>query len=124
MREIKIVDNYMDKREFRNYINTMLYKHNYEQIKIDDVRISDSNKENDNDIMVKKDNVKYTVQTYLNTKIGEKQINETLKDMEKETVLNGIIVTNYIVPRFIKNKARKQHITILDRHEFEEGIYN
>jgi len=124
MEEIKIVDNYMGEREFRNYVSTMFYKHNYHPIDIDDVRLSDKDRKNDNDQIVTRDNIKYTVQTYLNTKIGDKQIEETIIDMEKEKLIHGIIVTNYHVSADIKNKALKKNITILDRQEFEEGIYN
>ncbi len=124
MEEIKIVDNYMDDREFRNYINTMFYKHDYYLISIDDVRISDGIKKNDNDLIVTKNNIKYTVQTYLNTNIGEKQITETLNDMKKEELSAGIIVTNYYADSDIKNKALENNITILDRAEFENGIYD
>ena len=124
MEEIKIVDNYMDDREFRNYINTMFYKHDYYLISIDDVRISDGIKKNDNDLIVTKNNIKYTVQTYLNTNICEKQITETLNDMKKEELSAGIIVTNYYADSDIKNKALENNITILDRAEFENGIYD
>ena len=124
MEEIKIVDKYMDEREFRNYVNTMLNKHNYNLIEIEDVRISDKDEENNNDILVSKDNTTYTVQTYLNTKIGKKEIEDTLQDFEKEKVLNGIIVTNYYVDKDIKEEALEKNIIILDRKEFENGIYN
>lgn len=124
MEEIKIVDKYMDEREFRNYVNTMLNKHKYSLIEIEDVRISDKDKENNNDILVSKDNTTYTVQTYLNTKIGKKEIEDTLQDFEKEKVLNGIIVTNYYVDKDIKEEALEKNIIILDRKEFENGIYN
>ena len=123
MEEINIVDNYMDEREFRNYIHTMFYKHNYHPISIDDERTSDKDKKNDNDLLVTKDNITYTVQTYLNTKIGKEQIDETLKDMKKEKILNGIIVTNYYVDKDTKTKALEKNITILDRAEFKDGIY-
>ena len=124
MEEIKIVDKYMDEREFRNYVNTMLNKHNYNLIEIEDVRLSDKDEENNNDILVSKDNTTYTVQTYLNTKIGKKEIEDTLQDFEKEKVLNGIIVTNYYVDKDIKEEALEKNIIILDRKEFENGIYN
>lgn len=124
MEEIKIVDKYMDEREFRNYVNTMLNKHNYNLIEIEDVRLSDKDEENNNDILVSKDNTTYTVQTYLNTKIGKKEIEDTLQDFEKEKVLNGIIVTNYFVDKDIKEEALEKNIIILDRKEFEQGIYN
>ena len=124
MEEIKIVDNYMDEREFRNYINTMFYKHDYHLVGIDDTRISDKDKSNDNDLKVTKDNIEYTVQTYLNTKIGEKQIEETTEDMKKEKIPHGIIVTNFCVDDYVKTKALEKNIIILDRTEFEDGIYN
>ena len=115
MEEIKIVDNYIDEREFRNYVNTMFYKHKYNPLKIEDVRISDEDKTNDNDILVTKDNKKYTVQTYLNKKIGNKEIQETIKDMEKEKVLYGLIVTNFYIDKKVKEKAAEKNITILDK---------
>ena len=124
MEELKIVKNFMNDREFRNYVNTMFYKRNYQRFKIDDVRLSDKNDENDNDIIVYKDNVKYTVQTYLNGKIGDKEIKETQEDMLKEKVSQGIIVTNLKVPRFIKNKASKINIIVLDQEEFKKGVYS
>ena len=124
MEELKIVKNFMNDREFSNYVNTMFYKRNYQRFKIDDVRLSDKNDENDNDIIVYKDNVKYTVQTYLNGKIGDKEIKETQEDMLKEKVSQGIIVTNLKVPRFIKNKASKINIIVLDQEEFKKGVYS
>ena len=124
MEELKIVDKYMDEREFRNYVNTMLNKHNYSLIEIEDVRLSDKDEENDNDILVSKNNTTYTVQTYLNTKIGKKQIKETLSDMEKEKVKYGLIVTNFYVDKETMKSAKELNIIILDRSEFEEGIYD
>ena len=41
MEEIKIVDDFMNKFEFRNYVNTMFYKHDYKKLKPDDERWSD-----------------------------------------------------------------------------------
>ena len=123
MEEIKIVDNYMDEREFRNYINTMFYKHNFHPLEIDDVRISDDDEINNNDILVTKDNITYTVQTYLNTKIGEDQITEIIEDMEKENVPYGVIVTNFYADKKIKQRAKNNNIIILDRSELKDGIY-
>ena len=124
MEELNIVKNYMDRREFRNYVYTMLDKNGYCPITIDDERISDETKLNDNDLLATKDNKKYTVQTYLNTPITDKHIEATLKDMDKENVSYGLIVTNFNVNKDIKNKAQKQKITILDREDFGNGIYN
>lgn len=123
MKEIKIVDNYMDEREFRNYVSTMFYKHGYHPIEIDDARLKDKDKSNDNDILVTKNNIKYTVQTYLNTKISNDQIEDTKEDMKKEKVSNGLIVTNYYVSSTIKEKAFKEGIIVLDRAEFQDDFY-
>ena len=123
MEEIKIVDNYMDEREFRNYVFTMFDKYNYFPITIDDIRLSDEDITNNNDLLVTKDDITYSVQTYLNTEITEKQIEETLQDMDKEDASHGIIVTNYYVNNKIREIARKNHIIILDRASFEDGIY-
>ena len=124
MEEIKIIDNFMDKREFRNYVYTMLHNNNYNPITIDDERISDDIKKNDNDLLATKDNKKYTVQTFLNKPITDKQIEETKKDMEKENVLYGLIVTNMEVDKKTKEKAEKSRITILDKSNLKKGIYN
>ena len=124
MEEIKIVDNYMDDREFRNYVHAMFYKNGFKYLRLDDSRVSDEYPENDNDIKVTKDDKKYDVQTYLNTKIGDKEIEETEKDMIKEKLSYGIIVTNFHVGKIIREKALEKNIIILDRKVFEEGIYN
>lgn len=125
MKEIKIVNRFMNKREFRNYVNTMFIKKGYQPIKIDDTRVSDLDKSNDNDILVLKDGVTYTVQTYLK-KIGsitKYNIEETVKDMKKEKVSNGLIVTNARVKKEIKELAVKNNIIILDKNAFQDDIY-
>ena len=71
-----------------------------------------------------KDNKKYTVQTFINKPITDKQIEETKKDMEKENVLYGLIVTNMEVDKKTKEKAEKSRITILDKSNLKKGIYN
>lgn len=123
MEELKIVKEFMDDREFRNYVHTMFYKNNFKYIRLDDSRVSDEYPENDNDIKVTKDGIKYTVQTYKNTRITDKQIEETLEDMKKEKLEHGIIVTNYNVSEETKDKAKKLKIEIYDRQKFEKGIY-
>ena len=124
MEELKIVKDFMDDREFRNYVHTMFYKNNFKYIRLDDSRVSDEYPENDNDIKVTKDGIKYTVQTYKNTRITDKQIEETLEDMKKEKLEHGIIVTNYNVSEETKDKAKKLNIEIYDRQKFEKGVYN
>lgn len=124
MEEITIVDNYMDDREFRNYVHTMFYKNGFKYLSLDDSRVSDEYPENNNDIKVTRDGKRYDVQTYLNTKISDKEIEETEKDMIKEKLEYGIIVTNFHAGKAIREKALEKNIIILDRDVFEDGIYN
>ena len=84
MNDLEILDNYLDKREFRNYISTILYKFDYTDFEIDDVRLSDDDETNDNDLIAFKDGMKYTIQTFLNNDITENEINETIEDMKQE----------------------------------------
>lgn len=123
MEELDIVKDFMDDREFRNYVHTMFYKNNFKYIRLDDSRVSDEYPENDNDIKVTKDGIKYTVQTYKNTRITDKQIEETVEDMKKEKLEHGIIVTNYNVSEETQSAAKKLNIEIYDRQKFEKGIY-
>ena len=115
MEDIKILDNYVDDREFRNYIHKVLIDNEYQLVTIDDVRIADSNKTNDNDIRAFKDGMTFTIQTYLNMDITEKEINETVKDIEKEKVSGAIIFSNRIVNKDIVELAKKNKIIIWDR---------
>lgn len=123
MEEIEIVDNYMDDREFRNYVHTMFYKNGFKYLRLDDSRVSDEYPENDNDLKVTRDGKRYTVQTYLNTKISEKEIEETEQDMLKEKLEYGIIVTNFHAGKIVREKALEKNIIILDRKVFEDGVY-
>ena len=123
MEDIKVIDLYMDDREFRNYVNSMLRKYGYVRFYMDDARVSDEEFDNNNDIKVSKDGMRYDVQTYLNTEIGEKEINDTLEDMGNEGLKYGLIVTNMIVNDEVKKEAINMHIRILDRNDFDENIY-
>ena len=123
MEDIKVIDLYMDDREFRNYVNTMLRKHGYVRFYMDDSRVSDEEFDNNNDIKVSKDGMRYDVQTYLNTEIGKKEINDILEDMGNEGLKYGLIVTNMIVNDEVKKEAINMHIRILDRKDFDENIY-
>ena len=118
MEDIKVIDLSMDDREFRNYVNTMLRKHGYVRFYMDDSRVSDEEFDNNNDIKVSKDGMRYDVQTYLNTTIGEKEINDTLEDMGNDGLKYGLIVTNMIVDDATKKEAINMHIRILDRNDF------
>ena len=123
MEEIKIADLFMDDREFRHYVNSMLRKYGYVRFYMDDARVSDEEFDNNNDIKVSKDGMRYDVQTYLNTEIGEKEINDTLEDMGNEGLKYGLIVTNMIVNDDIRKEAINMHIRVLDRKDFDNDIY-
>ena len=123
MEDIKVIDLYMDDREFRNYVNTMLRKYGYVRFYMDDARVSDEEFDNNNDIKVSKDGMRYDVQTYHNTEIGEKEINDTLEDMGNEGLKYGLIVTNMIVNDEVKKEAINMHIRVLDRKDFGENMY-
>ena len=122
MKDLFIIDNYVDEREFRNYINSLLTKRGYERVSIDDVRIADHDKTNDNDMLAKKGELYYSIQTFLNTDIKEKQIDETLNDMIKENVSVGIIITNNYVSNEVKEYANKKLIQVWDRAELEKDM--
>ena len=122
MNDLFIIKNYVDEREFRNYINTILLKKGYTRINIDDPRIANNDKLDDNDILARYGNVDYTVQVYLNTKITLNHIEETLKDMEKENVSAGIIITNDEVSNEIKETANQKLIQIWDKIELEKYV--
>ncbi len=122
MKDLFIIDNYVDEREFRNYLNLLLLKKGYERVSIDDTRIADMDKINDNDMLAKKGELYYTIQTFLNTDIKEKQIDEALNDMIKENVTIGIIITNNYVSNEVKEYANQKLIQVWDRAELEKDI--
>ena len=120
MKNIEILDNYVDNREFRNYVSNLLSKFGYDGVAVDDTRISDNDKNNDNDIIAIKDCIKYTVQTFLNIDVSEKEINETIKDMKKENTAYGLIVTNKEVDEKIRKIALENGIEIIDRNDIQK----
>ena len=122
MDDLFIIKNYVDEREFRNYINSLLLDKGYLRVTIDDVRIQDRDPNNDNDIIAKKGELYFTIQTFLNEDIGDKQINETLEDMKNEKISAGIIITNNYVDNKIKEEANKKLIQIWDRAILERDI--
>ena len=115
MEDIKILDNYVDDREFRNYIYKVLRDNGYTLIQLDDTRISDEDLINDNDIRACKEDMVFTIQTFLNTEITEKEIEETVKDDEKEHVSGAILFCNTVVKKEIVELAKKNNIIIWDR---------
>lgn len=115
MKDLLIIDSFLDDREFRNYVHSILLKNSFTNVAIEDERLSDRYKINNNDILAIKNGTIYTVQTYLNKEISKKEINETLNDMKKERVENGLIISNKEVARSIKEAAKKKCIEVWDR---------
>lgn len=122
MKDLSIIDNFLDEREFRNYVHHLLVKNGYSSVTIDDERLADNTKINDNDMLATKDNITYTVQTFLNVSIGKGEVDETYKDMDNENVVAGIIVTNSKVYDEIKAYAKDKSIEIWDRDFLEKSI--
>lgn len=120
MTDLEILTKFVDKREFRNYIHYKLYKLGYTPVKIDDERVCDDLKINDNDITIVKNRVKCTVQTFLNKEIGEKEIVETYEDMFHEDVKKGIIISNLDIDENIIKDAKEKNIEIWGKEFFDE----
>ena len=118
MKDMYIIDNCIDEREFRNYVLGMLIEKGYTKWQIDDARVSDDDPINDNDILVKSAGMTYTVQTFLNTEITEDEIDETVQDIDKENVEGGILITNTIVSEEMKNYGRIKGVKVMDRSFF------
>lgn len=116
MKELNIIDNFMDEREFRNYIASFLDKKGFTDIEIEDARISDEDEINNNDLFAKKEGVRYTIQVFLNEEIKKSHIKETKEDMSVENVSNAIIVTNKVVEQNILDMAKNEGIEIWDRN--------
>lgn len=122
MKFIVIIDEFLDEREFRNYSSYQLSKLGFTNIEIEDPKLSDNDSANDNDILASKRNKNYTIQTFLNVDITEKEVNETIEDMIKENVENGIIITNKKVSAEFIKLAKEKSIDIIDRKKFTEEI--
>lgn len=118
MEDIKIIDNYMDEREFRNYIIPFLEQEGFSLIKIDDTRINDLDHYNNNDLMVKKEDRRYAVRALANYEITNAEVEETVSYMDKEKFERGIILTNTEVDDKVKEYAKEKCITIYDRKYF------
>lgn len=82
MEEIHILDRFVDDREFRNYIHTILIKNGFTDAKIDDERIADGDFVNDNDILARSDGTRYTIHTYLNIEVGVREVLSVIQDRE------------------------------------------
>ena len=122
MKDVSIIDNFVDDREFRNYIYNLLPKLGFNDVLIEDVRLSDIERINDNDMIGFKNNMKYTIQTFLNRIITKKEIEETVLDMKYEKVSFGVIITNKPVDKDVKTLAFEEGIEIIDRDDLIKVI--
>jgi HJR/Mrr/RecB family endonuclease len=93
MDELTLIDSFLDDREFRSRIATLMQERGYE-IEVEDARIADGRSDNDNDLLVRREGKTYTVQTFLNRDITDREIRETVLDIDIENADGGIIVTN------------------------------
>ena len=114
------IDECINEFEFRKFVAWFLEKRDYHFVSMDDDRWSDNDKDNNNDIIVIKDNTKYTVQVFLNKKVDDDIIIETEDDIERENVFDGIVFTNLEVSEKEKNNAYQKHITIYDKSDLEQ----
>lgn len=122
MKVIVIVDEFLDEREFRNYSSYWLSQLGFKDIQVEDPYLSDDDPKNDNDILASRRRKEYTIQTFLNRDITKKEVDETLEDMAKEKVENGIIVTNRKVSPEFMEYAKEKSVEIIDRKKFTEEI--
>ena len=60
MDELTVIDQFLDEREFRNYIAALLERCGYIEVHIEDTRTADGRSDNDNDLLVQKEGNTYT----------------------------------------------------------------
>ena len=119
MDELTVIDRFLDDREFRNYIASLLSRRGFREVRIEDVRTADGRRDNDNDLLVQKEGRVYTVQTYLNREITSREISETVQDIDMENADGGILVTNTEVNGDVKKLAEGKQVEIWDRAVLE-----
>ncbi len=124
MEDIKILDNYVNDMEFRNYIHGLLIKNDFKRVRIDDVTLCDDDDDNDNDIIAFKDGEKYTIQTFLNRSITLEELEETKRDIAKEKVKGAIVITNKGFHKEVADFADSNNIIIWDREQLKKLIEN
>ena len=122
MTDSNIIDNFIDDREFRNYVISLLPKFGYELISIDDARISDEDIKNNNDILARKDGRRYAVQTYLNKDITLNELNEAIIDKLFEHTSYALIITNKCIDKDVKEKAKVRNLVLIDREDLIKVI--
>ena len=119
MDELTVIDRFLDDREFRNYIASLLSRRGFREVRIEDVRTADGRRDNDNDLLVQKEGSIYTVQTYLKREITNREISETVQDIDMENADGGILVTNTEVNGDVKKLAEGKQVEIWDRAVLE-----
>jgi len=122
MVDSNIIDNFIDDREFRNYVISLLPKLGYELISIDDVRISDDILNNDNDVLARKDNRRYAIQTFLNKDITLDELNDAIIDKLLEHTSYALIITNKCIDKDVKEKANLRNVVLIDREDLIKVI--
>ena len=122
--DLHIIDNFIDEREFRNYVGSILKERGFIDIIIDDVTLNDENQLNDNDIKATLDGVLYTIQTFLNKEITKLEIDEVIADMNQEIIGQGILVTNTVIKEEIKQYASNYRIELWDRDTLTQYLIN
>ena len=122
MTDSTIIDNFIDDREFRNYVVSLLPKLGYELIGIDDARISDESIDNDNDVLARKDGRRYAIQTYLNMDITLDSLNEAIIDKLFEHTSYALIISNKCIDKDVKDKALDRNIVLIDREDIIKVI--
>ena len=122
MFDSNIIDNFIDDREFRNYVVNLLPKLGYELISIDDVRISDNVVNNDNDVLARKDNRRYAIQTFLNKDITLDELNDAIVDKLLEHTSYALIITNKCIDKDVKEKANLRNVVLIDREDLIKVI--
>ena len=122
MTDSTIIDNFIDDREFRNYVVSLLPKLGYELISIDDARISDESIDNDNDVLARKDGRRYAIQTYLNMDITLDSLNDAIIDKLFEHTSYALIITNKCIDKDVKDKALDRNIVLIDREDLIKVI--
>ena len=122
MNDSNIIDNFIDDREFRNYVVSLLSRFGFELISIDDERISDEDIKNNNDVLARKDGRRYAIQTYLNKDITLDELNDAIIDKLLEHTSYALIITNKCIDKDVKEKALSRNITLIDREDLIKVI--
>ncbi len=120
MDELTLIDSFLDEREFRNRIASLLEERGYEAVQIEDARVADGRSDNDNDLLVRHEGKTYTVQTFLNRTVTEREIRETVLDIDAENADGGILAVNTEVSEDLKKAAASEQVEIWDRAVLEE----